>query len=109
MTNYDIERLGSAIALFRDISPSMNVNAILAFLSVAQGNGVTAEQIEVALGISRPTASRLLRLFSAIRNGGEPGFNLFRVEVDPTDFKRRLLFLNENGQQVLKTIEEALS
>lgn len=107
MKTQQINHLIEVIKLFKELNSDMNANMMLAFLEVAKGNGVTGRDIEVAFDIPTATAARLLRYFDRIQVKGKSGLDLFRVELDPLDYKAKLRYLNDNGLDFLLKVEKA--
>tara|TARA_R110001583_G_scaffold33515_1_gene113125 strand:+ start:255 stop:395 length:141 start_codon:yes stop_codon:yes gene_type:complete len=40
---------------------------------------------------------------------GTPGQDLFKVELDPVDYKAKLRFLNDKGEALMKQLNAALT
>ena len=51
----------------------------------------------------------MMRYFDRLQTAGKPGLDLFKVELDPLDYKAKLRKLNDNGAALLNRVEEAMS
>lgn len=109
MKQPQIDNLMSALNEFREIDPEMNVKMMLAFLEVAKDEGVHGRALEDKLNLSHATAARLLRAFDRIKTKGSTGHDLFKVELDKTDYKIKLRYLNDKGKALLARISQHLN
>ena len=109
MKKKDIQTLISVLENFREIDPGMNINMMLTFLEVARSGGVTGRSLEAALDLPQATAARMLRYFDRLQKEGKPGLDLFRVELDPLDYKAKLRYLNEDGEALLDSILKTMA
>lgn len=107
MKEQEINRIMEVLKVFRDASPDMSVNTVLAFLEVAKNRGVSARELEHSLDFKQATASRMLRYFDRLQAPGKPGLDFFYTEIDSTNLKSRLRYLNENGKTFLGKVERA--
>ena len=108
MKEQKINRVMNMLSILREINPDMNVNMMLTLFEVAKGQGVTGRKLEDALDMNHATAARMLRYFDRLQSAGKPGLDLFRVELDPLDYKAKLRFLNKNGVDLMARLEAAL-
>lgn len=109
MKEQQINKLMDLLKELRAISPEMNVNMMLTLLEVAKGHGVTGRDLEDALDLKHATAARMLRYFDRLQSAGKPGLDLFKVELDPLDYKAKLRYLNDNGVALMAKLEAALN
>ncbi len=109
MKNLSIKQLANALQVFRTVNPDMNINMLLTFLEVAQNDGITGRELEDRLALPHTTAARMMRYFDRLQTAGKPGLDLFKVELDPLDYKAKLRKLNDNGAALLNRVEEAMS
>jgi hypothetical protein len=108
MKTKDIQKLIDVLQEFRSLSPDINATAIIAFLEVAKGEGVSGRSLEGIYNLAPATAARVLRTFDPIQSATRQGLDLFDVQLDPLDYKVRLRYLNDNGKTLIDKVESTL-
>lgn len=69
------------------------------------GEGGTSHEDFIRLGFSPSVASRLMQDFTRVRyDKRTPGYDLISVELDPTNFRRKIIRINARGQKVVERI-----
>jgi|TARA_R110001606_G_scaffold388303_2_gene553539 hypothetical protein len=108
MKESKIKAVQELLSIFKELNPEMNVNMMLTFLEVAKERGISGIEVEHKLELKHATAARLMRYFDKHQTQGKDGLDLFRVQLDPSDYKVKLRFLNEKGLLVLARMDEAI-
>jgi hypothetical protein len=66
--------------------------------------GTSHEKLQTQ-GFSASVASRLMQDFTKVRSDKRtPGFDLIDVTLDPTNFRRKIIRINQRGEKVLNRI-----
>ena len=99
--------LKDIVKALRDVYPDFPMPLVLVLLEVAQHDGITATEIEKITGLSQASTSRHCRALTAMKTPKEKGLDLAYFCPDPNDFRSKLLYLNENGKQLIAKIENA--
>lgn len=104
-----IVRLRGAIRHLRKVWERMESQDIDALLTVYLKPGITLTDLQDEVGLSQAAISRLAYRLSHEERPGEPGLNLFQIEVDGVDRRRRQVFLSPKGQKVVQAMAEQLN
>jgi DNA-binding MarR family transcriptional regulator len=101
-------RLLSALAVVRTVDPELPTQDLGAFLFISQNPGCPINALSEPLELAIPQASNIV---SRLGEGWltRKGLGLLRVDVDPADKRRRLLFLSPEGQRFLAKLEKSLT
>lgn len=69
------------------------------------GDGGTSHEDFIRLGWSASVTSRLMQDFTRVRyDKRTPGYDMISVELDPTNFRRKIIRMNPRGQKILDRI-----
>lgn len=69
------------------------------------GDGGTSHEDFLRLGFSAGVTSRLMQDFTKVRyDKRTPGYDMITVELDPSDFRRKIIRINPRGQKILDRI-----
>jgi len=69
------------------------------------GDGGTSHEDFMRLGFSASVASRLMQDFTKVRYDKKtPGYDLISVELDPSNFRRKIIRINQRGQKIMDRI-----
>jgi DNA-binding MarR family transcriptional regulator len=91
---------------------NMPIQTLRVLLEIAHRPGSTPTEIAQRLGMSVSAAARNVSLLEkharwTKQDGPERrGFDLIRIETDPTDWKRKLCYLNEAGEKLVARLLE---
>jgi DNA-binding MarR family transcriptional regulator len=101
-----VQRVVKALEIFQEESghAAVNISTFLHFVVVATRPGILSSEVADYTGRQKATISRTIGLLSQERRGHEPGLDLVRQERDPSDARRRNLFLTPKGQRIWKKI-----
>lgn len=105
----EIKKLEQCIEEFRKLSPSINANAMLAFLLIASRPGITVGEVKDALGLYSSTTARVVGMLSEHHRGGEPGLDLIEHEEDIKDRRVKHLYLKPKGMRLWNAIKKVLN
>jgi hypothetical protein len=108
MKEQKINQLIEMLEILRETAPDLTINMMLALFEVAKGHGVTGRELEIKYDLKHATAARILRFFDKMQTANKEGLDLLRVELDPTDYKAKLRYLNDRGEALLSRIDGAL-
>ena len=69
------------------------------------GDGGTSHESLQRQGFSASVASRLMQDFTKVRSDKRtPGYDLITVALDPTNFRRKIIRINDRGQKAVTRI-----
>lgn len=100
----DTNMLARGMEKFAEISPELQLNAILAYLYVAQAGECSLKEIEKALGTSGPVASRTISIWTEQKNKEVAGIGFIDRFEDPNDRRHKLLRLTPAGKQFYQSL-----
>lgn len=97
-----LRSMNAAIEVIRGIQSDIAAPAIVVFLLVASAPQSTLSMVELAerLGMSQASVSRNVAMLSKINRHKEPGYDLLRWDLDPQDFRRKVVTLTARGQRL---------
>jgi DNA-binding MarR family transcriptional regulator len=99
-----LRKLLRVLKSFADLRGSIPLPYVTTFLTVAMDEGQGVCAYARAAGISRAAMSRYLRdIGDRARNGG-PGLVLVKIQADPTDSRRRQVFLTTKGRSLANDV-----
>lgn len=91
----------TAIGAVLQQDPEIRLEAIVVFLHVCEYDGISIKDLIFLSGFSESMVSRSVDALRSPDNGA-----LVRVEQHPSDGRRRLVFLAENGLGLRQRLEE---
>ncbi|CAN7490076.1 MarR family winged helix-turn-helix transcriptional regulator [Phenylobacterium sp. LjRoot164] len=96
------QALIEALALFRNLNPTITVNEIAAFLHVCDEEGLTIQQLASVAQMTEPTTSRSIRSFGPPQSewARAPACGLVEAFLNPNDGRSRVLHLTAAGREV---------
>lgn len=104
----EVKRLMAVLEEFKNISPTMSVQQILAFLAVAMNEGTSLKDIVESSGVKTPTMSRHLIDLGPRNRRMEPGLNLIEVRQDPMELRKNQYTLSDRGRYLVNLIIKKL-
>lgn len=101
---FGAERLRSAIEAILARDPALRLECVRVFLSVCENEGLSIKDLVYACGLGESMVSRAV---DTLCNPEQSG--LLETARHPTDGRRRLVFLSENGKALLERISDILA
>lgn len=96
------DSLLEALAVFRELNPTITVNEIITFLYTCENEGLSVQELAYVARMTEPTASRSVRSFGP--PGSEwarpPACGLIEAFLNPQDGRSRVLHLTPTGREV---------
>jgi len=99
-----LKALQAALNELRELDPWMGLQTMETFLVVAMKPGLTMQEIAEATGLAQSSCSRNVALLSKWHRLGKAGADLVVTYEDPTERRRKIVFLNEKGIAKAKKI-----
>lgn len=99
-----LEKSVRFIEEFRKLDAEMPLQAIAAFLTIAQDEGVTMREIGEKVGISQASCSRNVAALSEHHRPNKRGHDLVIAKKDPLEKRRKIIFLTPKGRLLAKAI-----
>lgn len=99
-----------ALEAVRTFSSAMSLTDIVAFLYVAENEGLNLKELAYTCGFTESTASRTARSLAAAgtRDALPPALGLLDVRPNPADRRGRTLFLTESGRRLRDQVDDAI-
>lgn len=98
------EKLRQILQSFMQIDRDIQLESMLVFFAVCESEGLTVKSLVHTSGLGESMVSRRLSDLCSQERG-----QLLLMAQHPTDQRRRLVFLSQNGRKVLAQIEEAIA
>ena len=112
LTDDEMKTLRSVTGIleaFRSIDSSMPASYAHCLLVVAMKPGVNGSEMSTALGMQRPTVSRVLLELGRRSRPGGPGYGLIEADRANEDLRKVNHQLTPEGQKLIKRIVRAAS
>lgn len=95
---------------FRDRDQGILLNSIVAFLYVAENEGIGVKELAYLCRLNEATASRSVRALAAADAPGAlpPALGLVVLSQNPRDARGRLISLTEEGRVLCASIDAAI-
>lgn len=95
---------------FRDLDAGILLNSVIAFLYVAENEGISVRELAHKCRLNEATMSRAVR---ALAPAGEPAalpptLGLVTLAVSPRDARARLISLTDKGRDLCASIDAAI-
>lgn len=99
-----------ALEAARAFSNAMTLGDIIAFLYVAENEGLNLKELAYTCGFTDSTASRTARSLAApgSRDALPPAFGLLEVRLNDADRRGRTLHLTESGKRLRDQLDDAI-
>lgn len=108
MPSKSLDKLIVCMEEFRKLDEVMPMQMALCFVVVANNPGISMHELSKKTGLSQASCSRNTAALSEYHRSGKPGHNIVYTEPDPSDSRRKLMFLTAKGERILSTIQRAL-
>jgi DNA-binding MarR family transcriptional regulator len=105
----EIHRLMAIIEIARADDPVMPIQMLQTFLAVAKQPGISMQQLGEILRTSQASCSRNVAALGKWHKFGEPGLNLVEAVEDPTERRRKIMFLTPKGRARVQEILSAMT
>ncbi len=94
----------NVLSEFRKIDPEMPMQMAVVFLVVADEEGINMADLSKKAAIAQSSASRNVAALSKWHRLNKAGHDLLHTKEDPTERRRKLVYLTPKGKQVAKAI-----
>ncbi|AYJ85547.1 MarR family transcriptional regulator [Sphingomonas paeninsulae] len=106
--NRPVTQLAAAIDVFREVTSTMSLAQLKAFLVVATNEGKSLGELTLIAGGKTSTMSRYLLDFSdKVKNGGD-GYGLISRTSDPAELRRNVYSLTPRGRAMMDKVLKIL-
>ena len=104
----DSHLLARALGVFAPLNPThLYVHFIQVFLEIANADGpVTFRELEDALGLTNSAISRTVSALGQINRRGDPGYELLKVNADPSEGRRFIVTLTAKGRALKRQLDK---
>ena len=104
----DSHLLARALCVFAPLNPThLYVHFIQVFLEIANADGpVTFRELEDALGLTNSAISRTVSALGQINRRGDPGYDLLKVNADPSEGRRFIVTLTAKGRALKRQLDK---
>ena len=97
------------IFLQQEISEELQLNTLAVFLVIAEKGDCTQHDVEVALNIDQPSASRNVSYWTNRRFDRKPGMGFVERVEDDYDRRFKRLRLSKKGKAFFERLQDKLS
>ena len=104
MNTKHMQTVMGLIEEFRKLHPEFPPQMMLTFLWVAHKPGITLRELTQHVGTSQSSMNKVVLQLAQEGSHGREGYNLVRTEFDPSDAKRKIVFLAPKGKRVLYSL-----
>lgn len=98
----------TSLTTFRDLSVTMPVGEVMAFLTVALNEGASLKELSDKMDMKMSTTSRYLLDLSDKTRTGAAGYGLVNREVDPNELRRNMYSLTPNGRKIVSQLSASV-
>lgn len=106
----ELTRMRDAMEIIRALHPTIPAQTITVFLTVAvtKGHTISMGDLGERLDMAQSSVSRNVQLLSKLNRHKEPGMDLVQWEIDPQDYRRRIVSLTKKGRVIAERMKELL-
>lgn len=99
-----------SLEAFRARDPTILLNSVVAFLYVAENEGLGVKELAYLCQLNEATTSRAIRALAAPEAPGAlpPSLGLVVLLQNPRDARGRLIFLTDEGRALRRRIDAAI-
>jgi DNA-binding MarR family transcriptional regulator len=99
------------LELLRDRDAGLLLNSVIAFLYVAENEGIAVKDLAYLCRLNEATTSRAVRALTApgARGALLPSLSLVVLVQNPQDARSRLIYLTDEGRVVRREIDAAIT
>lgn len=101
----DINSLRKEVEAFAGVNPEVNATMILVFLFIAQRGICTQKDVEISLGLTNATASRIVSWWCDVKRFGKEGAGFIERMEDPRDRRYKLLKMTPEGEKFYQRLK----
>lgn len=109
MPSKTLAKLADSLEELRKLDDVMPIQMALCFITVAQHSGLTMKDLSDMTGLSQSSCSRNIAALSKWHRYQKPGHDVVRSEEDPTERRRKIVFLTAKGERIIKSLKEKLA
>ena len=104
----ELNRASNALGVFAPLNPThLYVHFVQVFLEVASADGpVTFRELEEALGLTNSAVSRTVSALGQTNRKGKPGYDLLKVDGDPSEGRRFIVTLTSKGRALKRQLQK---
>jgi len=106
MNTQQLQRLISFLQ--EEISEELQLNTLAVFLVIAEKGDCTQQDVETALNIDQPSASRNVSYWTTRRADRKPGMGFIDRVEDDYDRRFKRLRLSKKGKAFLERLQDKL-
>jgi DNA-binding MarR family transcriptional regulator len=103
-----IKTFMAALSPFRRIRPTMPLQYVIAFLLVAEEEGLSVSEYAERAGVSLSVMSRHLLDIGPRNRYMEEGFGLVETRQNPMELRKNELYLSHKGRALMNEISRQL-
>jgi DNA-binding MarR family transcriptional regulator len=82
----------------KEMMPSQTAECLLV---IAANPGISMQKLQDETGLAQSSCSRNVAMLSKWHRLGKPGYDLVEAVDDPNERRRKIVFLNKNGQRAV--------
>lgn len=101
--------LAKCIQALRRIAPELPVQAAHVFLTIAITPGIATPQLMGRVRLAQSSCSRNVAMLSERHRKGTPGLGLVAAYPDPSDSRRKVMYLTASGRKLAKELVNILN
>ena len=98
----------NVVATLREAGELMPIQMAHAFLLIMARPGITMSQLAELAGISQSSCSRNVAALGKWHRLNKPGYGLVEAVEDPTERRRKAMFLTPKGRKVARRVVAAI-
>lgn len=103
-----LPKMVRAIEAFRQLNKDMLANEMMAFLLVAERNGISMTELQDVLDLSKAATSRNVNFLSQHGANSRDGLKLVITTENPENRRQKLVHLTPRGKALKRQIESLL-
>lgn len=107
-TDAALGRLLNLVEKLRTVDPTMPIQTAFTLLLIAENDGMQMSGIQDRLELSAAAVSRNILSLSHYRQDYRAGHGLVRTEPDPTERRRKIVFLTKEGKRFVASLLEEM-
>lgn len=97
-------KLASTMTTLRNVHPEMSIQMAHVFFLCALNQGESLTYIANLTNYPLPSMSRKVSDLGARNREGKPGLGLVETKIDPTEFRKKQIYLTSRGSALMADI-----